>query len=73
MEIKKLSPKNRDYPCSMCLVKNKNDYDLVKVENTIYVPLYQVIELIQKQEEIQRHESKRPISSNISVSRYTDR
>lgn len=50
MEIKKLSPKDRDYPCSMCLVKNKNDYDLIKVENTVYVPLYQVIELIQEQQ-----------------------
>jgi hypothetical protein len=69
--IKHLKTNDADYPCSMCLVKNKNDYDLIKVENVTYVPLYQVIDLIWEQEkslERKKNESKRSISCHISIS-----
>lgn len=46
MTITKLTDKDKDYPLIMCLVPNKEKYDLFSVDGMVVVPLFQVIDAI---------------------------
>jgi hypothetical protein len=46
MEIKMIKPTDVDYPLAMNLVPFAEKYDLMKIDNLVVVPLFQVIDAI---------------------------
>lgn len=46
MEIKMIKPTDADYPLAMNLVPFAEKYELIKIDNLVVVPLFQVIDAI---------------------------
>lgn len=51
MIIKFVSENDKDYPLIMLTVKNRSRYDVLKIDDTYFIPLYQIINIIRRVKE----------------------
>lgn len=51
MIIKFVQENDKDYPLIMFMVKNRSRYDVLKIDDTYFIPLSQVIDIIRRTKE----------------------